>query len=77
MRMVRPEFVKKLCNIFRENNIPVIFDEVMTGFCRTDTMFSYEKVDFIPDIICLSKALTGGFLPMALTITTDNIYKKF
>ncbi len=77
MRMVRPEFVKKLCNIFREHNIPVIFDEVMTGFCRTGTMFSYEKVDFIPDIICLSKALTGGFLPMALTITTDNIYKEF
>ena len=43
MRMVRPEFVKKLCNIFREHNIPVIFDEVMTGFCRTGTIFLYEK----------------------------------
>lgn len=77
MRMIRPSFVNKLCNLFRSYSIPVIFDEVMTGFGRTGTMFSYEQCDFVPDIICLSKALTGGFLPMALTITKEYIYQEF
>ena len=77
MRMIRPEFVNKICKLFQSYNIPVIFDEVMTGFGRTGTMFSYEQTEIIPDIICLSKALTGGALPMALTITTDAIYKEF
>ncbi len=77
MRMIRPEFVNKICRLFQSYNIPVIFDEVMTGFGRTGTMFSYEQTEIIPDIICLSKALTGGALPMALTITTEKIYSAF
>lgn len=77
MRMIRPEFVNKICKLFQNYNIPVIFDEVMTGFGRTGTMFSYEQTEIIPDIICLSKALTGGSLPMALTITTEKIYSAF
>ncbi len=77
MRIIRPEFVNKICKLFQNYNIPVIFDEVMTGFGRTGSMFSYEQTEIIPDIICLSKALTGGALPMALTITTEDIYKEF
>ena len=77
MRMIRPEFASKICKLFQSYNIPVIFDEVMTGFGRTGTMFGYEQTDIIPDIICLSKALTGGALPMALTIAAENIYKEF
>ncbi len=77
MRIIRPEFVNKICKLFQNYNIPVIFDEVMTGFGRTGSMFSYEQTEIVPDIICLSKALTGGALPMALTITTEDIYKEF
>ncbi len=77
MRIIRPEFVNKICKLFQDYNIPVIFDEVMTGFGRTGTMFAYEQTEIVPDIICLSKALTGGALPMALTITSENIYKEF
>lgn len=77
MRMIRPEYVNKICNLFKSYNIPIIFDEVMTGFGRTGTMFSYEQTEIVPDIICLSKALTAGALPMALTVTTNDIYKEF
>lgn len=77
MRMIRPQFANKICKLFQLYNIPVIFDEVMTGFGRTGTMFGYEQTEIIPDIICLSKALTGGALPMALTIATEDIYKEF
>lgn len=77
MRMIRPEYVNKICKLFQNYNIPVIFDEVMTGFGRTGTMFAYEQTQVVPDILCLSKALTGGALPMALTITTNDIYKEF
>ena len=77
MRMIRPQFANKICKLFQSYNIPVIFDEVMTGFGRTGTMFGYEQTEIIPDIICLSKALTGGALPMALTIATEDIYKEF
>lgn len=77
MRIIRPEFVNKICKLFQDYQIPVIFDEVMTGFGRTGTMFSYEQTNIIPDILCLSKALTGGALPLALTITTEKIYNEF
>ncbi|MDD4975582.1 MAG: adenosylmethionine--8-amino-7-oxononanoate transaminase [Bacteriovorax sp.] len=61
----------------KENNILVIFDEVMTGFGRTGSMFAFEQTLVIPDFLCLSKGLTGGFLPMGLTITTEQIFDAF
>ena len=77
MRILRAEFIDKICKLFKDYNIPVIFDEVMTGFGRTGTMFSYQQTNVVPDIICLSKALTGGALPMALTVASEEIYKSF
>lgn len=77
MRVCRPEFLKKALEMVRSYGILVIFDEVMTGFYRTGTMFAYQQIGFTPDFICLSKALTGGFLPLALTITTQDIYDAF
>lgn len=77
MRMCRPEFVNRVVNRLREYGILVIFDEVMTGFGRTGTAFALDKLDVVPDFLCLSKGMTGGFLPLGLTVTTDTIYETF
>jgi adenosylmethionine-8-amino-7-oxononanoate aminotransferase len=55
----------------------LIFDEVATGFGRTGKLFAYEHTEMVPDIICLSKGITGGFLPLAITAATDEIYDAF
>jgi len=77
MRMCRPEFVSQLVQRVREENILVIFDEVMTGFGRTGTLFALEQTGVTPDFLCLSKGITGGFLPLALTVTTEEVYSAF
>jgi adenosylmethionine-8-amino-7-oxononanoate aminotransferase len=55
----------------------LIADEVMTGFGRTGTFFACEQADVAPDLMCLSKGLTGGFLPMGVTLATKDIYDAF
>ena len=77
MRFCRPSFLQKVIDKVRAYGILVIFDEVMTGFGRTGPLFALEIVDRIPDFLCLSKGLTGGFLPLALTITQEKIYEAF
>jgi adenosylmethionine-8-amino-7-oxononanoate aminotransferase len=77
MRMCSQTFMKKVCDICKQNQILIIFDEVMTGFGRTGKNFAFEHIGITPDFICLSKGLTGGFLPLALTVTKDFIYKAF
>jgi adenosylmethionine-8-amino-7-oxononanoate aminotransferase len=77
MRICRPKFLKQVIELVRQNNILVIFDEVMTGFGRTGTYFALDQLDIIPDFLCISKGITGGFLPLALTITNDEIYNAF
>ena len=77
MRVCRPSFMKKIVQRLKKENIPVIFDEVMTGFGRTGQMFAYQKIGISPDIICLSKGLTGGALPLGLTICSNRISKVF
>ncbi|TAK90988.1 MAG: adenosylmethionine--8-amino-7-oxononanoate transaminase [Burkholderiaceae bacterium] len=77
MRCVRPQFMRAVIERVRAMNILVIFDEVMTGFGRTGKMFACEHIGITPDLICLSKGLTGGFLPMAVTVATDAIYQAF
>ena len=66
--------VRELCTKY---NILMIADEVATGFGRTGKMFACEHEDVIPDIICLSKGITGGYMPLAATIATDEIYNAF
>lgn len=77
MRMCRPEFVSRVVKCLRKAGVLVIFDEVMTGFGRTGTLFAFQQTDVTPDFLCLSKGLTGGFLPLALTVTTETVYRMF
>ncbi len=77
MNMVRPEFLQKIEIKMKEYKIPVIYDEVMTGFGRTGEIFASVKAKTNPDIVCLSKGITGGFLPLAGTFCTDDIYMSF
>jgi adenosylmethionine-8-amino-7-oxononanoate aminotransferase len=77
MRMCRPEFMQQVVECCRASGTLVIFDEVMTGFGRTGDWFACLKSQVEPDIICLSKGLTGGFLPLSLTICSDKIYQAF
>jgi adenosylmethionine-8-amino-7-oxononanoate aminotransferase len=77
MRMCRPEFLRALCERIRNAGILLIFDEVMTGFGRTGTMFACNKAQVVPDIICLAKGLTSGFLPLATTICGEEIHYAF
>ncbi len=66
--------VRQLCDRY---GVLLIADEVLTGFGRTGTMFACEQAGISPDVICLSKGLTGGFLPMAVTACTEHIYAAF
>ncbi|HEY9643791.1 MAG TPA: adenosylmethionine--8-amino-7-oxononanoate transaminase [Coleofasciculaceae cyanobacterium] len=77
MRMCRPEFLQKLYQVAKRFNILVIFDEVMTGFGRTGEWFACLRAGVQPDIICLSKGITGGFLPLAVTVCSEQIYDAF
>ena len=77
MRFCRPEFLDALVSRCRAADILVIYDEVMTGFGRTGTLFACQQQQQVPDFICLSKGLTGGFLPLAVTVTSEEIYQDF
>jgi adenosylmethionine-8-amino-7-oxononanoate aminotransferase len=61
----------------RAHDILLIADEVATGFGRTGTLFACEQEDVEPDLLCLSKGITGGYLPLAATLATDEIYNAF
>ena len=70
-------YVKAMSEICRENGILFILDEVATGFGRTGKMFACEHAGVSPDILCLAKGITGGYLPLAATLTTEDIFSAF
>ena len=71
------EGLNSLMRCCRENGVLLIADEVMTGFGRTGTLFASQQTEEKPDIICLSKGLTGGFLPLGVTACCEEIYEAF
>lgn len=71
------EYVKAIVEICRAKGILVIFDEVATGFGRTGKMFASGHAGVTPDILCLAKGITGGYLPLAATLTTEEIFSVF
>ncbi len=72
-----PEVLQRLRAAADHYGLTLIFDEIFTGFGRTGTMFAFEQAGVAPDIITLSKALTGGTSPLAVTIATDRLFEAF
>ncbi len=77
MIMSPPGYLKGVRRICNKYNILLITDEVATGFGRTGAMFACEHENVSPDILCVAKGITGGYLPLAATITTEKIYRAF
>ncbi len=77
MRVYAPAVLKSLADLCTKYGALLIADEVMTGFGRTGSMFACDQADVTPDLMCLSKGITGGFLPMGVTLATREIYNAF
>jgi adenosylmethionine-8-amino-7-oxononanoate aminotransferase len=77
MRFHAPEVLRRLRVLADKHDVLLIFDEIFTGFGRTGSMFACDAAEAIPDIITLSKALTGGTLPLAATVATAKVFDAF
>ena len=77
MVMYDDEVLIRLRNLCSKYDILLILDEIFTGFCRTGNFYAFESAEITPDIVTLSKALTGGTIPLAATVASKNIYDAF
>ncbi len=77
MRICRPGFLQRLTALARKAGVLIIFDEVATGFGRTGTLFAMEQAQVVPDLVCLSKGLTAGYMPLALTVAREAVFEAF
>jgi adenosylmethionine-8-amino-7-oxononanoate aminotransferase len=72
-----PGYLAKVREVTRQHDVLLICDEVAVGFGRTGTMFACEQEGVSPDLLCLAKGITGGYLPLSATLATDEVYQAF
>jgi adenosylmethionine-8-amino-7-oxononanoate aminotransferase len=77
MAMVRPAFLQAVQRLVRQAGALLIADEVLTGFGRSGSLFASQRAGLAPDLMALSKGLTGGFLPMGVTLAREALYEGF
>ena len=77
MKMYNPSYITKLRKLCDKYGVFLIADEIAVGFGRVGTMFAIEQSDISPDFLCLSKGITGGYMPLSVVMFTDKIYDAF
>jgi adenosylmethionine-8-amino-7-oxononanoate aminotransferase len=77
MAMYDPHYLVRARELCTRHDVLLIADEIMTGFGRTGTLFACEQAGIAPDLICLSKGITGGYLPLSCVLSTDEIFDAF
>jgi adenosylmethionine-8-amino-7-oxononanoate aminotransferase len=77
MKMYPAKYLRKLGELCRENRLLLIVDEIAMGFGRTGRMFAFEHAGIDPDIVCVGKSLTGGYLPMSAAVVKEEIFNTF